>query len=133
MYCLDTNVCLDWLKAREPALLDRARQVAVDRIRIPSMVQAELFFGAEICRHPTRERRELQLFLRHFTTLPFDDAAAMHYARIRAELTRRGALIGANDLVIAATALAAGDVLVTRNVAEFSRIDGLTLEDWTQP
>lgn len=133
MYCLDTNVCLDWLKAHEAALLVRAGQVSVDQIRIPSMVQAELLLGAELCRHPARERREVQLFLRHFATLPFDDAAALHYARIRADLTKRGELIGASDLVIAATALASGAVLVTRNLREFSRVHGLALEDWTQP
>jgi tRNA(fMet)-specific endonuclease VapC len=62
--------------------------------------------------------------------LPFDDAAAEAYGRLRAELARRGTPIGPNDLMIAAIALAHDLTLVTHNTAEFSRVSGLRLEDW---
>jgi tRNA(fMet)-specific endonuclease VapC len=65
-----------------------------------------------------------------FASLPFDDRAAEHYGRIRADLTARGDLIGPNDLLIAAIALAHNLILVTHNVREFSRVGGLLWEDW---
>ena len=68
-----------------------------------------------------------------FLSLPFDDAAAEHYGRIRADLTARGLTIGGNDMLIAATALANGCTLVTHNTAEFSRVPGLVIEDWQVP
>ena len=61
------------------------------------------------------------------------DDAAMHYAEIRADLKKRGEMIGANDLFIAAHARAMGLTLVTNNVAEFERVRGLSLENWTLP
>ena len=63
--------------------------------------------------------------------MEFTDDAALHYAEIRADLKKRGALIGANDLFIAAHARALGLVLVTSNVAEFRRVPDLKLENWT--
>jgi tRNA(fMet)-specific endonuclease VapC len=61
----------------------------------------------------------------------FDKEAAGYYAVIRSELERKGQIIGGNDIVIAATALANAGILVTHNVNEFSRINGLMLDDWT--
>ena len=66
-------------------------------------------------------------------SLPFDDAAAEPYGRIRADLTARGQTIGGNDMLIAAIALANGCTLVTHNTAEFSRVPGLVIEDWQVP
>jgi len=66
-------------------------------------------------------------------SLPFDDAAAEEYDRIRAHLANLGTPIGPNDLIIAAIALANQIVLVTHNTFEFSRIQGLQLEDWQVP
>jgi tRNA(fMet)-specific endonuclease VapC len=66
-------------------------------------------------------------------SLPFDDRAAEVYGRIRAHLTATGMAIGPNDLMIAAIALANGLTLVTHNTAEFSRVPGLTIEDWQAP
>jgi tRNA(fMet)-specific endonuclease VapC len=63
-------------------------------------------------------------------SLPFDDLAADQYALIRADLEGRGQLIGANDLLIAAIARAHDLTLVTHNMAEFSRVGRLELEDW---
>ena len=65
--------------------------------------------------------------------LDFSDNAALHYAKIRANLNKRGALIGANDLLIAAHARALGLTLVTNNTTEFERVGDLVIENWTTP
>ena len=75
----------------------------------------------------------LQAFLRYVEVLEFPDDAAAHYAQIRAELKKRGQMIGANDLFIAAHARSLGLRLVTNNTAEFGRVKGLMLENWTLP
>src|SRR5207302_8712464 len=72
----------------------------------------------------------LQQFLAGFPVLPFDQAAAKKYGKIRARLTRQGNLIGPYDLQIAAIALARGAVVVTHNTEEFGRVAGLEVEDW---
>jgi tRNA(fMet)-specific endonuclease VapC len=72
-------------------------------------------------------------FLPHVEVLEFPNEAAAHYAQIRAELKKRGQMIGANDLFIAAHARSLGLRLVTNNTAEFGRVKGLTLENWTLP
>ena len=74
--------------------------------------------------------QRLQAFLGAFQSLPFDDAAAEAYGRLRAELARRGTPIGPNDLMIAAIALVHDLTLVTHNTAEFSRVSDLRFEDW---
>ena len=68
----------------------------------------------------------------HFTSLPFDDAAALHYATIRHDLETRSLVIGPNDLKIAAICLAHGLTLVSSNASEFGRVSGLKFEDWTK-
>jgi tRNA(fMet)-specific endonuclease VapC len=76
---------------------------------------------------------EWRAFRPHVAVLEFPDAAATHYAEIRADLKKRGQMIGANDLFIAAHARTLGLRLVTTNTAEFGRVKGLTLENWTVP
>jgi tRNA(fMet)-specific endonuclease VapC len=84
---------------------------------------------------PRREQdaTALRAFLPHVEVLEFPDAAASDYAEIRADLKKRGQMIGANDLFIAAHARTLGLALVTNNTAEFGRVKGLTLENWTLP
>ena len=62
--------------------------------------------------------------------LDFPDQASLHYAKIRADLTRLGTMIGANDLLIAAHARSLDLTLVTNNTSEFSRVHGLAIENW---
>ena len=69
-------------------------------------------------------------FISQFLSLPFDDAAAEEYGRLRAFLAKQGLPIGPNDLLIAATALANNVTLVTHNISEFERVPGLQIEDW---
>jgi tRNA(fMet)-specific endonuclease VapC len=80
--------------------------------------------------NPVKSLQIQQEFLQQFVSMPFDDAAAMVYGTIRANLAKAGTPIGPNDLQIAAIALANELTLVTHNTREFSRIQGLKLEDW---
>jgi tRNA(fMet)-specific endonuclease VapC len=74
--------------------------------------------------------QRLVRFFEPFASLPFDDDAAERYGILRAQLKREGRIIGSNDLLIAAIALTADAILVTRNLDEFRRVGGLRLEVW---
>ncbi|MBN1285343.1 MAG: type II toxin-antitoxin system VapC family toxin [Anaerolineae bacterium] len=101
-----------------------------DPIERPPQPPAELYFGAMKSRSPQTSLLKQQAFVERFVSLPFDDAAAVVYGRIRAELERAGTPIGPNDLMIASIALANGLILVTHNVREFERVAGLQIDDW---
>jgi tRNA(fMet)-specific endonuclease VapC len=129
-FLLDSNVCIRLLNGTSAALADRLRQHSPGEIRLSTVVKAELLYGA---RRSARVEPNLQLlrsFFSAFETVSFDDLAAEHYGRVRADLARDGRLIGPNDLLIAASALAHDLVLVTHNVDEFSRVAGLRWQDW---
>lgn len=97
---------------------------------IPAVVEAELRTGAQKSSKPKTNRLLLESFLAPFQLAPFDSRCAIEYAKLRAYLEKRGQKIGPNDMLIAATALAYGAVLVTGNTREFERIPGLDLESW---
>ncbi len=80
--------------------------------------------------NPEQEIRRIEVAFGGWQRMPFDDAAAERYGEIRARLQRAGRMIGANDLLIAATALANGLTLITHNTDEFERVEGLVVEDW---
>jgi tRNA(fMet)-specific endonuclease VapC len=91
---------------------------------------AELLFGALRSRNMAVNLAVVRAFAGAFRSLDFDTDAAEVYATIRADLASKGTPIGPNDLLIAAIGLANGLTLVTHNSIEFSRVAGLTLEDW---
>ena len=95
-----------------------------------TVVEAELRFGIAKVGDPPERLAVLDDFLHGVEILPFDRAAAREYGRLRAHLQRTGNPIGGNDLMIASIALASGLILVTHNVGEFSKVPGLTVEDW---
>ncbi|MCL1848719.1 MAG: type II toxin-antitoxin system VapC family toxin [Clostridiales bacterium] len=132
-YCLDTNICIYFLTGRYPALYDILMSSSPKDIKIPSIVKAELLHGAEKSAKPDETKEKLKPFLFPFEIVPFGDDAAQQYAVHKARLEKAGMFIGSNDLIIAATALSIQAVLVTNNEREFSRIDGLSLENWTLP
>jgi tRNA(fMet)-specific endonuclease VapC len=132
IYLLDTNACIGFLNGRSRAVLAKLQATPDDEVRVCSVVKAEMFYGARKSRDPDRSLRAQRAFFNRYQSLPFDDAAADAYGRIRAGLELKGTPIGPNDLLIAAIAVANGLILVTHNVAEFGRIDGLTVEDWEE-
>ena len=131
-WLLDTNAWVDHLR-RGPASTVTARLITASpgSICLCSLVVGE-FYGA-LHGAPSHRTSNLALIAslrQQFVSLPFDDRAAEEYGKTRAYLADTGLLIGPNDLIIAAIALARGCTLVTHNTQEFSRIPGLLLEDW---
>jgi tRNA(fMet)-specific endonuclease VapC len=130
-YMLDTETCSYIMKRSNDRVLRRLRKTAVSDVCISVITKAELLFGVELS--PRRQQDELALsaFLAYVEVLDFPDAASSHYAKIRADLKKRGVIIGANDLFIAAHASSLGLTLVTNNTREFRRISRLAVENWS--
>ena len=130
MYLLDTNVCIRYLNGRSLSIRERLQATSADEIYVCSIVKAELFYGAMRSNNPERTLANQKRFINLFTSLPFDDDAALIYGNIRAYLAKQGTPIGSNDLQISAIALYHNLTLVTHNTREFSRIPDLHIEDW---
>lgn len=129
-FLLDTNTCVRFLNGRSTAIRRRFDQVDEREIVVCSVVEAEMFYGAMRSSDPVSTLTEQQAFLDRFVSLPFNDAAALEYGRIRALLESAGTPIGPNDLMIAAIAPANDRTLVTHNTREFNQVPGLRVEDW---
>jgi tRNA(fMet)-specific endonuclease VapC len=128
---LDTNTCVQILRhgAATPAKT-RLDAATPGEVVLCSVVVAELLFGALRSQDVARNLADVRAFAAGFQSFDFNAAAAEDYARVRADLAAKGTPIGPNDLLIAAIALANGLTLITHNTAEFSRVVGLSLEDW---
>ena len=129
MYMLDTDICVYVLRGRnealEAALVEHARDICISAI-----CHAELWYGVEHSVHTDRNRAGLEHFLQRLDVQAFGPDAGRHYGDIRQQLTLRGALIGSNDLLIAAHARSMEATLVTNNVREFSRVPDLQVVNW---
>lgn len=131
-YMLDTNLCIRVLRDRPAGLRFRFNQEA-DSLCISTIVLTELLHGAAKSARPEHNRREVESFAARLEVLAFDASAADHAANIRATLEASGVPIGAYDVLIAAHARSRGLVVVTSNLPEFQRVDGLRSEDWLAP
>ena len=129
-FMLDTNI-IAYAKNRRPeSVIVRLRQCDPLDICISAITMAELEYGASKSSWPERNRLMLLAFLSEIQVMPFDADAAREYGDIRAALEKRGAVIGGNDMLIAAHAKALNLTLITNNQREFARIEGLKLENW---
>ena len=128
MKVLDTDTCIGILKGL-PSVVESWRGCN-ERCALPSMVIGELFFGAANSRNPSAEDERVNRFADIFDELKPTRALLRKFGEIKAELQKTGELLPDADLLIAATALDAGAVLVTGSTSHFSRIPGLPLENW---
>lgn len=126
---LDTNICVRALRDGEPHVLERLR-ATTDELCISTIILHELYVGAELSARIQYQYELADKLAANLTVLDFDVSAARHAANVRADLTRRGQLIGANDILIAGHARSQGLTLITGNLREFRRVDGLRCEDW---
>lgn len=132
MYVLDTCICVDLMRGKLPATYKIMKSCSPKQFAIPAVVVAELEFGAQKSLHPEETRRATERFLAPFEIAPFDERCARAYGAIRNQLRLNGTPVGPNDMLTAATAIALQATLVTRNVREFKRVQGLSLEDWEE-
>ena len=126
-YLLDTSICIEAMRNCEAGLV---KKLGVERHRcvVSDIVVGELLFGF---RKTGRwdEARRTRRFLAGYGVVSLGLEGSEAYALLRTDLELRGLVIGANDMLIAATALAHDATLVSRD-ADFSRVIGLRLEDW---
>jgi tRNA(fMet)-specific endonuclease VapC len=132
VYMLDTDISSYIMKRADEAVLKKLQTVAVSEVCISAITKAELLYGVEISPRREKDQAALDEFLRYVEALDYPASAALDYAIIRADLKRRGALIGSNDLLIAAHARSLGLTLVTNNTSEFERVQGLRIENWSE-
>lgn len=129
-YLLDTNVWATYLNGRSRGIRKKFREVDLTQVFTCSIVRSELAYGAFKSLNPDRTYRKQNNFISLFLSVPFDDAAALVFGKLNAQLEAKGKMIGIKDLQIASIALANDFILVTHNIREFERIKELRLEDW---
>jgi tRNA(fMet)-specific endonuclease VapC len=127
---LDTNVCIYLIKEHPPSILERFASHAVGDIGISVITLAELEYGVSKSSRPARNREALDQFIAPLELASFDRRATAAYGKLRSTLEKKGQSIGSMDLLIAAHALSLDVRLITRNVREFGRVPGLSVEDW---
>lgn len=130
-YMLDTDICSYVMKRSNDLLLKRLQKIPVSDVCISVITKSELLYGVEVSPRQRQDEEALSAFLGYVEVMDFPDKACPDYAHIRAHLKKLGAMIGGNDLFIAAHARSLGLILVTHNTGEFGRIPRLVVEDWT--
>jgi tRNA(fMet)-specific endonuclease VapC len=128
-YLLDTNIVSDLVCNPQGKVARQVRRVGEKHVCTSIIVAGELRYGADKKGSP-RLSSQLDAVLGVLEVLPFETPADTKCGLLRTRLEQRGTPIGANDLLIAAQALALGCIMVTDNEREFSRVEGLRLQNW---
>lgn len=128
MYMLDTD-SVSYALRGQGRVGFRIAQHRPSKLCISAITAAELRFGADR-RKSTKIHNLIDVFTAAVAVVPFDDDCAAHYGTIASEFARRGTPIGTLDVLIAAHAMAIGATLVTNDVKHFSRVRGLSVENW---
>jgi tRNA(fMet)-specific endonuclease VapC len=130
MYLLDTNICIYIINKSPKQVVERIKSLKPHQIKLSSISIAELEYGASKSKNRESNRQAIIHFASAFDIIDFDDNDAEVYGLIRAELEKKGQLIGPYDLQIAAQAISRDLILVTNNISEFSRVSNIKLENW---
>ena len=129
-YMLDTNICIYLIKHKPLQVFEKLQEHNPDEICISAVTYAELVHGVEKSKAVERNRLALTILLSNIEILDFDMNAAEEYGRIIADLEKKGTPIGPLDMMIAGHAKSLGYTIVTNNVGEFKRVEGLQYENW---
>ena len=134
LFMLDTDTCIFLMRGESPALAAKVQSVPLQQQVMSAVTFAELTYGVQASAAAKRKQNQsvLDSLVLHLAVLDWPQDAAKHYAEIRADLKKRGAQLGAADLMIAAHARAMGAIVVTNNVKDFERVKGLEVENWTK-
>jgi tRNA(fMet)-specific endonuclease VapC len=132
MFLLDSNICIYVINNRPIKVVGKIKEFIPPEIKLSSISIAELEYGVSKSQNREKNRQALVNFASAFDIIDFNGEDAEIYGIIRADLEKKGQVIGPYDMQIAAQALSRNYVLVTNNVNEFSRINGLKIENWAE-
>jgi len=130
LYFLDTNICIYLIKNKPLEVKKYFDLVPIENVGISSVVLSELSYGVHKSDHFNKNNKALQRFIAPFQLYEYGEKACDNYGRIRSSLERKGQIIGGMDLMIAAHALSEDAIVVTNNIKEFCRVEGLNVENW---
>lgn len=128
---LDTDTTIFTIK-RKPVHIKRIFNANIGQLCISALTWGELIFGAEKSEQAQRNLSDLEGFSARLEILPFDEQASTHFGQVKAELELQGTKIGSYDTMIAGHARSQGLIVVTNNVREFKRVEGLRVENWLE-
>lgn len=129
---LDTNICIYIIKNKPQSVLDELKKCNVGDIILSSITVSELIYGAYKSQFVEKNLKAIEHFLIPFDVAEYDYKAALEYGKLRASLEKKGQPIGSLDMLIAAHAKSLDMVLVTNNMKEFERVEGLNVENWVR-
>ncbi len=130
MYLLDTNICIYIIKRKPIEVFEKFKQLEIGTLKISSITIAELYFGAYNSQNIEKNIEIVKNFLLPFEVVDFNKKSSIEYARIKADLRKKGQIIGELDMQIAGIALSNNLTLVTNNEKEFIRVNNLKIENW---
>jgi tRNA(fMet)-specific endonuclease VapC len=130
MYLLDSNICIYIINKNPGNVVDHIKTLEPHRIKLSSISIGELEYGVSKSLYREKNRTALLHFASAFDIVDFNDTDAEMYGMIRADLEKRGQIIGPYDMQIAAQAMTRDLILVTNNVREFCKIPNIQLENW---
>ena len=130
MTILDTNICVRFLRGEESVVRRLLDADENDDLRIPAMVEGELFYGVEKSERRDEDREKVKALLAFLPVCHADDETMEKFGELKAKAEAAGRRVDDADVIIAATAMRHGALLVTGNTRHFSRFDGLEIEDW---
>lgn len=130
IYLLDSNICIYIINKSPRNVVEHIKNLDPSQVRLSSISLGELEYGVSKSKDREKNRIALIDFISAFDIVPFDDNDAEIYGLIRADLERKGSIIGSYDMQIAAQAISRNLILVTNNTKEFSRVNGIKLENW---
>ncbi len=130
MFLLDSNICIYIINSNPITVVNEIKKLKPHQVKLSAISIGELEYGIYKSKAIEKNKKALYDFASAFDILPFDDRDAEIFGLIRADLEKRGQIIGPYDIQIAAQAIARDLILVTNNTKEFLRINGLKLENW---
>jgi len=127
-YLLDTNICIHFFRGKFD-LIDKLNEIGIKNCAISEITLAELVFGAENSTNPEKNHLLIERFIVQVTILPIFDSITQ-YGKQKAKLRKQGQMISDFDLLIGCTATENDLIMVTENINEFERIEGIRIENW---
>ena len=131
-YLIDTNILIFLCNSKSKLLENKFKTHNPEEFSVSSITVGELIYGVNKSRHRDRNLQAILKILSPFKIIDFDSSDGWEYGEIRAELEKKGAIIGGNDIMISAQARRRGLIVITNNTKEYRRVLRLQVEDWTK-